>query len=119
MATIESSFLMPDSWPISCSVRVRGTQAAAEYNFRVSGNIDQRELAADELILYPVGARRVVVQRGDMYVAQLGHFVECVKENRCSNVSPLQQNLEVMRIMDASLESAENGRPITLHHANS
>lgn len=117
IATIESSFLMPDSWPFSCAVRTCGTKAAAEYNFRVSGNINQREQAKDELLLYPAGAdaRSVVVQRADMYAAQLGHFVECVRKNQCSSVSPLQQNLDVMRIMDASLESAESGRPVTLH----
>jgi len=119
VATIESSFLMPDSWPFSCSVQVTGTQAAAEYNFRVSGNISRREQAVDELVLYSIGssACRVDIRREDMYVAQLRHFVDCVKENQDSNVSPLQQSLEVMGIMDASLQSAETGKPVTLDHS--
>lgn len=120
IATIEASFLMPDSWPFSCYVRVGGARAAAEYNFRVSGNIERRDQATDELTLYPAGASpsQVAVGPEDMYVAQLGHFVDCVKENRCSEVAPLQQNLDVMRIMDASLESAESGRPVNLRPAH-
>ena len=119
IATIEASFLMPDSWPFSCYLRVCGTQAAAEYNFRVSGNIEQRDSATDELTLYPAGGSpsQVPVEREDMYVAQLGHFVSRVKENQCSDVVPLQQTLDVMRIMDALLESAERGKWITLHQS--
>jgi predicted dehydrogenase len=115
VATIEGSFLMPDSWPFSCSVHVSGTQAAAVYDFRVSGNVSQREQAVDELVLYSAGtsASRVEVHREDMYAVQLSHFVECVKENRESSVCPLQENLEVMTIMDASLRSVETGKPIT------
>lgn len=116
VATIEASHLMPDSWPFSCYVRVGGTRAVAEYNFRVSGNIERRDLATEELNLYPAGASssQVAVEHEDMYVAQLEHFVRCVKENLCSDVAPLQQNLDVMKIMDASLESAESGRPVNL-----
>ena len=116
VATIEGGFLMPDTWPFSCSVQVNGTHAAALYNFRVSGNVSQREHAADELILYSAGSSslRVDVHREDMYVAQLFHFVECVKENRESSVCPPQENLDVMALMDASLQSAETGRPVSL-----
>ena len=116
VATIEASFLMADSWPFTCSVQVTGTQAVAEYGFRVSGNVSEREQAADELILYPVGssATRVDTSRDDMYVAQLKHFVECVKEKRDSDVCPLQENLDVMSLMDASLQSAETGQPVSL-----
>ncbi len=116
VATIEASFLMADSWPFTCSVQVTGTRAVAEYGFRVSGNVSEREQAADELILYPAGsgATRVDTSREDMYVAQLKHFVECVKENRDSSVCPLQESLDVMSLMDASLQSAETGRPVFL-----
>ena len=116
VATIEASFLMADSWPFTCSVQVTGTQAVAEYGFRVSGNVSEREQAADELIIYPAGssATRVDTSREDMYVAQLKHFVECVKEGRDSSICPLQENLDVMTLMEASLQSAETGRPVSL-----
>jgi predicted dehydrogenase len=49
----------------------------------------------------------------DMFDKEIEHFIECVgKETEC--ISPVEDGVEIMKILDAVYESAETGIEIRL-----
>ncbi|HEX4486062.1 MAG TPA: Gfo/Idh/MocA family oxidoreductase [Terriglobales bacterium] len=116
IATIEASYLMPDSWPFSCGLRLTGSQAAAEYRFVSADDIAGRAESIESAHLYAEhgDASEIQTSPQDMFVAQLQHFVDCVRDRRKKLICPPQQSYEVMKLMDASSVSAASGTPIFL-----
>lgn len=113
-ANIESTYLMPDSWPFSCGIRVVGATGCLEYTFRVAGNVEQREQATDKLVLYGADGAitELKVEPEDMYVAQLRYFTACVEKREAPAICPPEESHDVMRIMTACQQSVESGRPV-------
>jgi UDP-N-acetylglucosamine 3-dehydrogenase len=116
VASIESSYLMPDSWPFTAGVRINGSLACLEYNFRVFGNIQERNQAHAEcntlnaLLLYSSdgSARMLDVTAEDGFVSQLRYFVSCIEQRERPAICPPEQSYQVMRVMDACRQSAES-----------
>ncbi len=115
-ATIEASYLMPESWPFSMGILVLGTAGALEYAFRVGANVRERDQASDLFRLYkPDGtASEPTVPAEDGFVTQLRYFVRCLAEGQPPRLCPPQESYDVMRVMTASRQSAETGRVIAL-----
>jgi predicted dehydrogenase len=115
IATIESSYLMPSSWPFSCGLRVVGSEAAFEYRFVSQDDIAGRDESAESAFIFPNrGARSTFdVQHQDMFVAQLQHFIDCIRDPGKEMISPPEQSYEVMKLMDASGLSAATGKPVS------
>ena len=114
VASVEASYLMPESWPFSCGIRVTGANGCLEFHFRVAGNIEQRQKAVGDFLMYgPGGAiTRPEFQPGDMYASQLHYFVDCLERGEPPARCPPRHSLEVMRIMDACRRSADIGQAV-------
>jgi predicted dehydrogenase len=119
-ATIESSYLMPTSWPFSCGIRLVGSQAAFEYRFVSQDDIAGRAESSQSAFLFPnhAPARPVETATQDMFVAQLQHFVDCVQDPGSPLIAPPQQSYDVMKLLDASRWSARSGQPVLLETSN-
>ena len=52
VASMEATYLMPQSWPFSCGIRVSGSSGCLEFSFRVAGNVEKRSQAESSLLLY-------------------------------------------------------------------
>ena len=116
IATIESSYMMPDSWPFSCGLRLSGSDAAAEYRFASANDIAGRAESTESAYFYPGrgGVSELKISPCDMFVAQLRHFVSCVRNGKENLICPPQQSYEVMRLLDASRMSTASGTPVSL-----
>jgi predicted dehydrogenase len=116
VATMESTYLMPEAWPFTCGIRVSGSRGCLEYLFRVGGNFEQRELAKSSLLMYTNGGgvSEPEVSKEDMYVVQLRYFVECVAGKQPPSMCPPKETLEVMRIMGACQQSLSTHTPVHL-----
>jgi UDP-N-acetylglucosamine 3-dehydrogenase len=116
VVTIESSYLMPDSWPFTSSIRVLGTDGCLEYIFRVGANIQEREQASHEFRLYHANgqASEPTVAAQDPFAEQLSYFAECVRQGREPTICRAAESWDVMKVMTASQESAEKGRQVAL-----
>ena len=113
---IESSYLLPDSWPFSCGIRVIGSVASSEYTFRVAGNVEQRQQATSRLVMYQSNGQieEPPVSSEDMYVAQLQYFVDCLEGGHAPQRCLPEDSYHVMEIMEACRESLSTSAPVRL-----
>jgi predicted dehydrogenase len=120
VATIESSYLMPASWPFSCGIRLVGSEAAFEYRFVSQDDIAGRAESSQSALFFPDQgpARAMETAPQDMFVAQLQHFLDCVQDPGKPLIAPPHQSNEVMRLLDASRWSARSGQPVLLETSN-
>ncbi len=73
---------------------------------------------APELVIYETEGKTKVdakplVERGDGYAAEIGHFAECVLRGE-KPLSPGSQSVAVMEMLDAIYRSARTGRMVSL-----
>jgi predicted dehydrogenase len=110
-ASIEATYLMPESWPFTTGIRVLGDEGALEYTFRVSANIQEREQASHIFRLYKNNGTvsDLTTPTEDMFAAQLRYFVSCVADRKLPRLCPPEETCQVMQVMTASRQSAESG----------
>lgn len=113
---IEASYRMPPTWPFTSTLRLMGTAASLEYEFRVKGNVDVMERANQSLILYPtIGTEtRFEIDDADPYFAELKYCVDVIESGEEPQVLPLASARDVIGILEATKESLETGRVIDL-----
>lgn len=116
VATVESTYLMPGTWPFTCGLRVTGTRGCLEFSFRVAGNVEKRDQATSRLLLYPNegAATELTVSKEDMYAAQLQYFADCVEHHHSPELCPPAETVEVMRIMAACQKSLATSAPVPI-----
>ena len=88
---------MPESWPLSYGIRVTGANGCLEFHFRVAGNIEQRQKAVGDFLMYgPGGAiTRPEFQPCEMYASQLHYFVDCLERSQPPARCPPRHSLEL------------------------
>jgi predicted dehydrogenase len=115
-ASVEATFLMPESWPFTTRIRVLGSEGALEYTFRVGANIQEREQATHNFRLYKHDGTvsEPSAPDEDVFVAQLRYFLRCVAELKPPSACPPAETCRVMQVMTASRQSADTGRIVAL-----
>jgi len=113
-ASVRGGYRMPRGWPFSASFRILGDEACIEYRFRVGGQIDNRDAARTEFLLFRPGQDPVQppCSSQDAYEAEVEYFVDCLEEGRDPEIATLQEARTVLRIALAARESLETGRAI-------
>jgi predicted dehydrogenase len=116
--SIESSYLMTPSRPFSSALRLAGTSATLEYDFRVKGNVDVMDRAEHSLVLYPSGgpATCVAIADTDPYFRELKYFVDTVERGGNPDAVPPDEARNVIAVLEATKQSLESGRVIPLEH---
>jgi predicted dehydrogenase len=114
VATIEASYLLPESWPFSCEIRICGSKAAVGYRFVSADDIAGRAQSIESAYCYPQEGQvsELKISPHDMFVEQLRHFVNCIRDRKEKLICPPAQSYEVMKLLDASRVSAARGMPI-------
>ena len=115
-ASARAGYRMPLGWPFSTSFRILGDEACVEYRFRVGGQIDNRDIARTEFLLFRPGQDPVQpdCSSQDAYEAEIEYFVRCLEEGRDPEVATLQEARTVLGIALAARESIETGHAIEL-----
>lgn len=113
---VEASYLMPASWPFSSGIRVQGPKGCIEYTFGVHGNIEERSEGLHRFLLYGAESApmNLNVSSEDPFVNELRYFLDCVRSRKKPVLCPAEKSLQVMRVMDASRQSAEKCETIRL-----
>src|ERR1700737_1585986 len=118
VSSVESSHIMPASWPFTSGIRVVGRLGAVEYNFRSQLDVagSRGSEGFNKTMFY--NANGVVdeldVRAGDMFVSQLRNFLECVENRETRMICPPEESYEVMKIMTAARQSADTGQPVQM-----
>lgn len=113
-ATVEASFMMPQSYPFSAGFRMVGADSCVEYAFHVDGQVDQRSSAKNTFTLYRSGhpPEAISAPDHDPYRAQAGYFAECVLAGRSPAFATLVEARAVLSIALAAQESLITGQPV-------
>ena len=112
MATLETSWIMPDSWPMICdfSVSVQATGGRADANLTSHGVA----VAADRME-YPMILSRAAVGRQDFgfFKLPVRAFVDAVLDGRPSPIDAAE-GLKNVKIIAAALRSIESGKVVEM-----
>jgi predicted dehydrogenase len=125
MATLESSWLVPDSAPrnvdagdwsgtIDAELEVIGTKQSTRYRMLDSGMVvtSGQHSIHPETGLWP----EVHGAIGGALRLEVEHFLACVRTARASNVASLPDTLHGLEIAEAIVRSAETGAEITIEN---
>ncbi len=115
-AVAQTSFNMQKGYPFTMSLQIIGTLATVEMKYCAGSNIGERNNIDSQICIYAKGQDPVVekLEMYDGYTKQLEYFLDCVNIKRQPEKVPHDQNLEVMKIMDAIRESAESEKIVYL-----
>lgn len=66
------------------------------------------------LMLHPIGGEpaEVKIPRDDAYVAELGHFVDCIRSGKKSDVVTPESAMASVNLVEAELKSAATGKTV-------
>lgn len=114
VANIESSFLMPSSWPFTAGIRVSGSCGAVEYTFRSAKDIAEHGGSHEQLTLYRAdgNVEQLAVEQQNVFATQLKHFAACIENRSTVQVCTGEESYTVMTLMSASRQSAETGEAV-------
>ncbi len=114
VASIESSYMMPTSWPLSAGIRVAGSRGAVEYSFRSSGDVSQQGGWTEQATLYGEDGKvePIEAQRNHVFAAQLEHFVACIENPGLTPICACEDSYTVMDLLSASKKSAETAEAV-------
>jgi predicted dehydrogenase len=115
-AVIEATYRMPLNWPFTSTLRLMGTDASLEYEFRVKGNVDVMDRAQHSLILYPKAgtATRFDIADPDPYFTELKYCVGVIENGEEPQALPLVAARNVIAVLEATKESLETGKVVEL-----
>jgi UDP-N-acetylglucosamine 3-dehydrogenase len=115
-ATVEASYMMPTSYPFRAGFRMVGADGCVEYDFRVTGQVDQRASAQHEFTLYRMGEAPVALAAPahDPYQAQATYFADCVQSCRTPTFATLAEARTVLLMALAAQDSLVTGQSVSL-----
>jgi predicted dehydrogenase len=115
-ASARAGYRMPAGWPFTTSFRILGDQACVEYRFRVGGQIDNRNQARTEFLLFRPGEDPVepACSQQDAYEAEIEYFARCIAEDRAPAIATLEEARTVLGIALAARQSLEQGGAVDL-----
>ncbi|MCY2930232.1 MAG: Gfo/Idh/MocA family oxidoreductase [Planctomycetota bacterium] len=112
-ATLETSWIMPDTWPMICdfSVSLQTTTARADVDMNHQGVTLVDEASFDRPMLY--GRTAVGADRFGFFAYPIHDFVRTILSGAKSPM-PLSDGLANVRILAAAVESARTGKIVEL-----
>lgn len=114
-AVVEASYRMPEAYPFTTDLRLLCEKGLLEYQFRVKGNVEERDTADAGLVMITdAGIAYPAVPEKDGYLAEIEHFLECVKNSTPSDLVPNSDVRLVLELVEALRHSLENGAPVNL-----
>lgn len=116
-ASVQGVIEMTKGYPFTMELRLVGSQATYEYIMKAGANLEDVASARRDTRVYSQeGARLLPVDETDAYETELRHFVECISENRDSEVIPAAQARKVMCVMEALKTSLETGKQVIVDY---
>lgn len=113
----EGSAIMPQGYPFTMTLWVLCEKGSVEFTFRAGGEqVDSRDSAGVSLMVYEAGQppRRLTVEPGDGYAAEVAYFVKCVREGLTPVAGTAEQGRLAVQTALAARRSIETGQVVTI-----
>ena len=115
IASVHGVISMSENYPFTMKLCMVGDDAGYEYEMKAGKNLENRESALRSSNIYSKkGIEKIFTRNLDAYQSELEHFVECIKEDRESEIVSLKSIKNTMQVMEAIKESLETGRIVEL-----
>ena len=115
IASVHGVISMSENYPFTMKLCMVGDDAGYEYEMKAGKNLENRESALRSSNIYSKeGIEKILTRNLDAYQSELEHFVECIKEDRESEIVSLKSIKNTMQVMEAIKESLETGRIVEL-----
>lgn len=112
-ATFRGSICMAEGYPFTMALRVCADAGAVEFVFRAGINLENRQDAQSDFILYKGGQPSVPeVDRTDAYVREIDYFLRALRERRQPEVGTIGEAALALRTAWAAIESADTDAPV-------
>ncbi|MEG1753784.1 MAG: Gfo/Idh/MocA family oxidoreductase, partial [Christensenella sp.] len=110
-ACVHASNQMPDNYPFTMELNIYGTKGAVELRIGAGYNIHKEGGAESSVNLYQNGSmpQLLIPECDDAYETQLKHFITAVQSGQSSKAVPVEQSLEVIRIMEQIKQALLSG----------
>lgn len=108
-AHCESSYLVPLTFPLSMYLRVLAEKGTLTFEFQ--GALSERGSGTRRLVLTRAGSapELVEVPDQDAYFNEVGHFLDCIEEDRAIGLGTAEESLEALSLALAIMVSASQG----------
>lgn len=116
---LEASYRMPSGWPFTSALRLIGSKASIECQFRISTNVDDVKRAEKTLAVYSNEGPAIHPQLEDVdpYLSELSYFVDAIARGEKPEAVPLEDARDVIAILEAAKQSLETGAVVRCHPA--
>ena len=96
--------------------RLSGTAGCIDFRFSAEDQVDNRNRAKTELVLYQKGElpRHPQNNHEDGYLAEIRYFMECIKQDCHPEIATLEEARDVIKIASAVKYSLETGTVVNL-----
>ena len=116
-ASVQGVIEMTKGYPFTMELRLTGSQATYEYIMKAGANLEDVASARRDTRVYcEEGAKILPLDETDAYETELRHFVQCISENRESEIIPAAQARKVMCVMEALKASLETGKQVIVDY---
>ncbi len=114
-ASFRGSISMPAGYPFTMSLRVTGDAGAAEFVFRAGINLENRQEAQSDFILYRGGQPSIPsCDPRDAYLAEIEYFLNCLRDGRAPEIGTIEEATLALRTARAAMEAAETGAVVEM-----
>lgn len=115
-AVAEASYQMPDDWPFTALLRVTAEKGVLEYSLRAGSNIENLASAGETLTQYihRQPPQVLSVDKHDPFDQEIAYFISCVEGGVPCDKVPLEESVQVIRILQAAKQSLETGQVVHL-----
>ena len=112
----ETSFTMQSGYPFTMSAKIMGSKATAEFVYRAGFDINQRDSATCTLDIYRASREpeRTRPRQYNAYAAEISYFLDCLDKGAAPTVVTPEENVEVVRVVNAVERSAITGLPVDM-----
>jgi len=110
-AVIHGDWKHLKGFPLQFGIRVRGKEGTLEYCFKVSGNVELKTQALEELTFATHDHTESIDCQNyrDGYEEEILYFLDCVRNNKPVEEATIDQVLDVLKLVEEEKASLETG----------
>lgn len=114
-ATIQGVMEMENGYPFTMDLKLVGSKKTYEYIMRAGQNLEDINSSSRNIYIYDNGVvENYKFSEVDAYQVELGHFIECLENEKASDIIDIYQARKVLATIEALKESLETGNKVDL-----
>lgn len=117
IAAVEGDWFVPQGYPFTMFLRVTCEDGSIEFQFKAGVNIEKRNEAKPQVILYREGAEPEMLdvpEGKDAYLAEIEYFLDCIENDQEPAVVTPQDARDSLKVVLAARDSVEKNRCVEL-----